>query len=814
VSSMERAEKEGSGSDEYPTPETVSSREFPDEFTEVDNWCVWQKIDGAKRPVRDDDPTTPMRWSDESNRISHVDAMGLVATKDVEPGFIIHDVPPDEPRPAFFDFDDVRDPDSGAVHPTVLDIIDTDDLYAMVSTSGTGVHAYGYVSEVPEDYVAECEFDLPDDEKFPDATCEVYARMRFIAITGKKLVGSADELPNVTSEVDSLIREHGREKNDAEEHEPELDREEIEEIEKTNDMGVIFDAIKRTEFSDFRLDSSVTNRRADGSMDLDPSWTDSDSGTRLGYDEDGFVYRKGNYHLDALQVVALEEGFITDESEYPEGEAFHTALDELRERGAPIPRYIRDEIPDEVLDDVADDPMLIRDEELWDLVRDRYEVGADGASVRQAVVELLEHSGWFQTRREGKVLYGYDPDAGIFRQDGEGIADRLLEEKLGRHVSIREKREIRKKLKDRTLGVDFDPPDEMVCLGNGVLNLDTGAVEPHSPEYGFQSALCVEYDPDAECPRWQEFVERTFESEAHIKRVQEYAGYTLEQGQMPVARALFIAGPRDTGKSVFLDTLKRLYRDDSMSSVSPQGLTDQRFRKPYLEGSLLNTRNDIDDSMIENAGMFKEITAGEEIFAERKGKDGFFFRPTAKHIYAANKLPVSQVDDDAFFKRVMLVTASNQVPDDEKIRNMPSKFEDEWGELPGILNWAIEGLERLQSNNHEFTGYPPSADERIALTRREWRAYAKSGLRWAEECCLNKTDSFIPWSVAYESYQQYCDEKGLPVQSESNFKKMVLWPDERTKTKQRSDLVDTDNPVWGVRDLHLMDEWEPTEADE
>jgi len=137
----------------------------------------------------------------------------------------------------FFDFDDVRDPESGAVHPAVLEIIDTDDLYAMVSTSGTGVHAYGYVSEVPEDYVAECEFDLPNDEKFPGATCEVYARVRFIAITGKKLVGSADELPNVTSEVEDLIREHGREKHDAEDHEPERDREEIESIEKTNDKG-------------------------------------------------------------------------------------------------------------------------------------------------------------------------------------------------------------------------------------------------------------------------------------------------------------------------------------------------------------------------------------------------------------------------------------------------------------------------------------------------------------------------------------------------------------------------------------------------
>lgn len=810
MSNIERGEKEGSASAEYPTPETVDGPVFPDEFTNVDNWCVWRKIDGAKRPVLEDDTTIPMKWSDEENWISHREAMGLVATADVEPGFFIRDVPADTKRPVFFDFDDVRDPESDAVHPTVLEIIEADDLYAMVSTSGTGIHTYGYVSEVPEDYVAECEFPLPDDEKFPDATCEVYARKRFIAITGNKLAGSADTLPNVTTKVEGLIRKHGRDVHDAEKHEPERDREEIEDIEKTDDMNVIFDAIKQTEFSDFRLDSSVTNKRSDGSLDLDPAWgEESKSGTRLGYNEDGFVYRKGNYHLDALKIVALEEGIITDESEYPEGEDFYAALNELRNRGAPIPEYITPDLDESTLDEVRENPEVIHSDWLWEKIKDRYELTDEKDAVRQMVAVVIEDSGWFRTNAESGNIYAYDPERGVFVADGEGRLKELLERKLSKHITNHELKEIVEKVRRRTRGADFNPPDGMVCVANGVLDIDEMRICDHAADYEFQSGLRVEYDPDAECPGWEEFIESTFDSEAHIKRVQEYVGYTLVQGRMPVARALFIAGPRDTGKSVFLDTVKRLFHDGSIASVTPQHLVDHGWRLAELEGKMVNIRSDIDDEMIENAGLWKEITAGEEIMAERKHEHPFSFRPTVKHIYATNKLPVAQVDDDAFFKRVMLVTATNQVPDGEKVRNMAEKFESEWGELPGILNWAVEGLKRLRENNHMFSGYPESSDCRIEITRESWRAYAKSGIRWLELCTEVDHDRFVPYELAYPSYVEFCKQQGIPQQSKRKFCQMVDWDDTVKRTKGRSDDIDANDPVRGFRGISLLDKWNP-----
>lgn len=108
-------------------------------------------------------------------------------------------------------------------------------------------------------------------------------------------------------------------------------------------MQDVFDAIQHTGPTDIRLRSSVTEERADGSKSLDPSWTTSDSGTHLAEVDGGWIYRKGMIGLDALQIVALEEGIITDERAYPNGEQFWDAVEALRDRGAHIPEYDPDD---------------------------------------------------------------------------------------------------------------------------------------------------------------------------------------------------------------------------------------------------------------------------------------------------------------------------------------------------------------------------------------------------------------------------------------------------------------------------------------
>lgn len=259
-----------------------------------------------------------------------------------------------EPRLHLLDFDNVRDPETGEVHPRVAQILDFLDTYAQVSYSGTGVHAYA-AGPVPAEFketgwAAQLGGWTHEDKFEGPPELECYARKRFIAITEKHIENTPEAVGERAAELGWLYGCYGEEDDGdtpteyepTHEREPEYTRTEIRTTDKTDDWDAIFDAIAHAEprfaHGNVRLQSEVTNERTSGIFDLDPYWEHSESGSRLGYD-DGFIYRKGDTGLDILQVVALEERIISTPREYPEGGDWFDAVDALRERGAHIPEY-------------------------------------------------------------------------------------------------------------------------------------------------------------------------------------------------------------------------------------------------------------------------------------------------------------------------------------------------------------------------------------------------------------------------------------------------------------------------------------------
>lgn len=263
---------------------------------------------------------------------------------------------PDEDL-VLIDYDDVRDPETETIHPTVRDHLEAAGSYADLSPSGTGIHILCRGS-LPGDMTA-LDGALPADERFPDASIEVYASARFVTMTGRHLLSTpretqpaekflarlADVYAPQTESSDDADEDSAADASedstaDDSDDSPDLSKAELRELETTTDMQVVYHAIDLTEPGDIRLDSPVTEERSDGTKSRDPSWAYSESGTRLAELEEGWVYRKGMIGLDALQVVALEEGIITDEYTYPSGHAFWEAVRALRTRGAPIPRHL------------------------------------------------------------------------------------------------------------------------------------------------------------------------------------------------------------------------------------------------------------------------------------------------------------------------------------------------------------------------------------------------------------------------------------------------------------------------------------------
>jgi len=317
----------------------VESGVIPKSMKRRHEWLTWKPTpDGRKIP------RAPWEKGDDTYVSAHDPEMWtghLTAAKWASslPGHsLAFDLVPEEhdPEHVLIDFDYARDAETGEIPGCVLDLVERAGSYADVSTSGTGVHILGRAR-------------LPDGvNAVDDVLCEehgveieVYDSRRFIAMTGEKLAGTPDDALDVQPLVDELAEEYATSTDatpDGMLSRPEKTREEVSQIGTTGDMQDVFDAVQHVRPGDIRLSSTVTNERGNG-RSLDPSWTHSESGTRLWEDADGWVYRKGMHYLDALQVVALEERIITSPGEYPSGEDWNEAVDALRDRGASIPEY-------------------------------------------------------------------------------------------------------------------------------------------------------------------------------------------------------------------------------------------------------------------------------------------------------------------------------------------------------------------------------------------------------------------------------------------------------------------------------------------
>jgi len=184
---------------------------------------------------------------------------------------------------------------------------------------------------------------------------EIYYRSRMTGLTWHHVRGTpTDTLPNATEAIAELVETYGDSHTGRQAN---RDSGEIatscifttegkppEEIDgnTTADIDDIFRTIREIDPSDIRLQSTLTEDNGTRKS-YNPSWEQSNSGTRLGYDSlnggGAWIYRKNNHPVDALQVVAREEGLIHDITEYPEGKTFWKAVQALRDRGATIPYF-------------------------------------------------------------------------------------------------------------------------------------------------------------------------------------------------------------------------------------------------------------------------------------------------------------------------------------------------------------------------------------------------------------------------------------------------------------------------------------------
>jgi len=315
----------------------------------------------------------------------------------------------------------------------------------------------------------------------------------------------------------------------------------------------------------------------------------------------------------------------------------------------------------------------------------------------------------------------------------------------------------------------------LIAMRNGLIDLDAllreddaNAIVPHSDSWF--STVCLPYDflAGAECPRWEAMLERCLEYDhQRLKILQEFAGYLLLP-DTSYQKLLCLEGEGANGKSTFLAGITAIVGKENCSFLSLEDFADQ-FAMSDTIGKLANIAADVPSS-VDSAmeAVIKRFASGDMVSMNRKNMSRISVRPTARLIMSWNTRPRFRERAFGLWRRMILVPFRTEIQRHERIKGMDSpQFWQDAGELPGMFNWALQGLLRLRRQG-EFT------DSDIGQTAlEEYRREANPAREFLVEFIKQSQFGQVCTDTVYRIYKKWCKESDYQPLNARQFGKEV-----------------------------------------
>ena len=191
---------------------------------------------------------------------------------------------------------------------------------------------------------------------------------------------------------------------------------------------------------------------------------------------------------------------------------------------------------------------------------------------------------------------------------------------------------------------------------------------------------------------------------------------------------LFIYGSGENGKSVFLNTIRRILGGYGRTAPMDMFTAARGERHPtdlaMLHGARLVCATETEEGRAWAEAMIKQITGGDKIAARFMRQDFFEYSPQFKLMFLGNNMPTLKSADVSTRRRFNIVPFAHKpaAPD----RQLEVKLQTEW---PAILRWMIQGCLEWQANGLQRPGVV------IEATDAYFDAQDRFG-RWLAERCL------------------------------------------------------------------------------
>lgn len=320
---------------------------------------------------------------------------------------------------------------------------------------------------------------------------------------------------------------------------------------------------------------------------------------------------------------------------------------------------------------------------------------------------------------------------------------------------------------------------DLIPCRNGLLDIYTKELTPHDHRFFTHMALPVDWSADAQCPRWMEFLAEVWPDDPHAPRLlQEWFGYVLS-GKTNRHKIMLVVGDKRSGKGTIGRILTALLGGrDHIASPSMDSLKE-RFGLHSLLGKPLALIGDARIAGDTRATVEKLLTiSGEDsVNVERKNQEDVVGPLPTRFMLLSNDPPTLRDSSGAMASRFLMLHMRESFLGKEDL-TLTDKL---LAELPGILRWALEGLDRLEQQSH-FTVPISSNDLREVV--EEVGSPIKS---FIEECCLPGSDLTVEVDSLFQAWQSWNTMQGGQSYTKAHFGKEMFSAFPKLQRKQVRD---------------------------
>lgn len=308
--------------------------------------------------------------------------------------------------------------------------------------------------------------------------------------------------------------------------------------------------------------------------------------------------------------------------------------------------------------------------------------------------------------------------------------------------------------------------EEIINFEDGLYNIKTNELLPHTPDILTTIQIPAKYEEikkaPMEAPVFFDYMMTlcnnnvdTFELLIQCLGIAISNVYAYR-----TKKALFLVGQGNTGKSQLKRLAEYLVGYNNVSNIDLKKVNDKHGTASLYQKRLAGC-NDMSYQRIEDMSIFKQLTGGDAIEIDFKFKNSFNFLFKGFLWFNCNKLPRFGGDTGKWvYERIMPVFCDNVIP---KEKQDPMLFEKMLKEKNTILAMAIQGLQKVISNNYHFV-----EPEDLKNKREEYEQENNTLLNFIEECCYIKEDTMptlrLKRSIFKEAYDKYiklnCNGRG------------------------------------------------------